>query len=56
MASLLLVEDDAGIAQPLMRALERAGHSTQWVTTGGDAEVAAFDSLPDRSPASITAR
>jgi DNA-binding response OmpR family regulator len=47
MAALLLVEDDAGIAQPLMRALERAGHSTHWVTTGGDAEIAAFDSHPE---------
>lgn len=47
MAALLVVEDDAAIAGPLRRALERAGHSTQWVTTGGDAEVAVFDSQPE---------
>jgi DNA-binding response OmpR family regulator len=47
MALLLLVEDDAAIAGALMRALDRAGHSTHWVTTGGDAEVAVYDSRPD---------
>jgi DNA-binding response OmpR family regulator len=47
MALLLLVEDDAAIAGPLMRALERAGHSTRWVTTGGDAEVAVHESQPE---------
>ena len=47
MAELLLVEDDAAIARPLLRALERAGHATRWVTTGGDAEVAVFDTEPE---------
>ena len=47
MAELLLVEDDAAIARPLLRALERAGHSARWVTTGGDAEVAVFDTEPE---------
>jgi DNA-binding response OmpR family regulator len=47
MAELLVVEDDAAIARPLMRALARAGHSTRWVTTGGDAEMAVFDSQPE---------
>ena len=47
MAALLVVEDDAAIAGPLRRALERAGHSTHWVTTGGDAEVAVFDTQPE---------
>ena len=47
MAVLLVVEDDAAIAGPLMRALEKAGHSTRWVATGGDAEVAVFESLPE---------
>ena len=47
MAELLLVEDDAAIAGPLLRALERAGHATRWVTTGGDAETAVFDDLPE---------
>jgi DNA-binding response OmpR family regulator len=46
-AELLVVEDDAAIAGPLMRALERAGHSTHWVTTGGDAEIAVFDVHPE---------
>ena len=47
MADLLLVEDDAAIAGPLIRALERAGHETRWVTTGGDAEVAVFEDCPE---------
>jgi DNA-binding response OmpR family regulator len=47
MAELLVVEDDSAIAGPLMRALERAGHSTRWVTTGGDAEVAVFETRPE---------
>ena len=47
MALLLLVEDDAAIAAPLMRALEKAGHRTHWVETGGDAEVAVFDVRPE---------
>ncbi|HEY0518922.1 MAG TPA: response regulator transcription factor [Ilumatobacteraceae bacterium] len=47
MAHLLVVEDDAAIAGPLIRALERAGHSTRWVATGGDAEVAVFDAVPE---------
>jgi DNA-binding response OmpR family regulator len=47
MSALLLVEDDAAIAAPLMRALEKAGHSTRWVSTGGDAEVAVFEAQPE---------
>jgi DNA-binding response OmpR family regulator len=47
MAQLLVVEDDVAIAGPLMRALERAGHATSWVTTGSDAEVAVFDMPPE---------
>jgi len=47
MAALLVVEDDEAIAGPLRRALERAGHSTHWVTTGGDAEIAVFDTQPE---------
>jgi DNA-binding response OmpR family regulator len=31
---LLLVEDDAAIAEPLRRALEREGHAVEWVTDG----------------------
>jgi len=47
MSALLLVEDDAAIAGPLMRALDKAGHDTRWVSTGGDAEVAVLDTEPD---------
>jgi DNA-binding response OmpR family regulator len=47
MARLLVVEDDAAIAGPLRRALDKAGHTTQWVTTGADAEVAVFDMRPE---------
>jgi DNA-binding response OmpR family regulator len=47
MAMLLLVEDDSAIAGPLIRALDRAGHSTRWVTTGGEAEVAVYESQPE---------
>jgi DNA-binding response OmpR family regulator len=47
MAVLLVVEDDPAIAGPLRRALDRAGHTTRWVTTGGDAEVAVFESMPE---------
>ena len=47
MAVLLVVEDDAAIARPLMRALEKAGYSTMWVTTGGDAEPAVFEVHPE---------
>jgi DNA-binding response OmpR family regulator len=47
MALLLLVEDDAAIAGPLIRALERAGHSTRWVTTGGESEIAVYESEPE---------
>jgi len=47
MSSLLLVEDDAAIAGPLMRALDKAGHVTTWVSTGGDAELVVLDSAPE---------
>jgi DNA-binding response OmpR family regulator len=35
--SLLVVEDDDGIAQPLVRTLEREGYVVERVATGGDA-------------------
>jgi DNA-binding response OmpR family regulator len=47
MAALLVVEDDTAIAGPLIRALEKAGHTTMWVTNGGDAEVAVLDMRPE---------
>ena len=47
MSSLLLVEDDAAIAGPLMRALDKAGHETTWVSTGGDAELVVLDAAPE---------
>ena len=47
MARLLVVEDDAAIAGPLRRALDKAGHTTHWVTTGADAEVAVFEMRPE---------
>jgi DNA-binding response OmpR family regulator len=47
MALLLVVEDDAAIAGPLMRALERAGHTTHWVSTGGEAELAVLEIHPE---------
>ena len=37
MARLLLVEDDVGIARPLVGALTSAGHEVQHVTRGADA-------------------
>jgi len=37
MASILLVEDDLAIAQPLLRALEREGFAVAHVTHGDDA-------------------
>jgi two-component system, OmpR family, KDP operon response regulator KdpE len=40
MASILLVEDDLAIAQPLLRALEREGFDVSHVTHGDDALVA----------------
>jgi DNA-binding response OmpR family regulator len=55
--SILLVEDDVGIAQPLVRALEREGFDVSHVLQGGDALDAASKSydlvlldltLPDR--------
>jgi DNA-binding response OmpR family regulator len=33
-ALLLLVEDDVAIAEPLRRALEREGHTVQWLADG----------------------
>jgi len=47
MSSLLLVEDDAAIAGPLMRALDKAGHETTWVSTGGDAELIVLGTAPE---------
>ncbi len=41
MARLLLVEDDAGIARPLVGALESAGHEVTHVTRGTEALKAA---------------
>jgi DNA-binding response OmpR family regulator len=46
-ASVMLVEDDRTIGEPLSRALISAGHRVHWVTTGHDAEVDVFDVLPD---------
>lgn len=43
----MLVEDDRAIGEPLVRALERAGHVVHWVTAGHDAQVDVFDVLPD---------
>ena len=37
MARLLLVEDDVGIARPLVRALESDGHEVEHVTRGAEA-------------------
>src|SRR5512143_197148 len=34
---LLLVEDDAAIAEPLARALRRDGYEVDWVATGAEA-------------------
>ncbi|MDQ1515357.1 MAG: hypothetical protein QOE80_1187, partial [Actinomycetota bacterium] len=34
MARLLLVEDDASIAEPLVAALRREGHDVDWSATG----------------------
>ncbi|HEV7864885.1 MAG TPA: DNA-binding response regulator, partial [Acidimicrobiia bacterium] len=34
MARLLLVEDDASIAEPLVAALRREGHEVTWAGTG----------------------
>ena len=47
MSSVMLVEDDRTIGEPLTRALGKAGHQVHWVTTGHDAEVDVFDVLPD---------
>ena len=41
MARLLLVEDDVGIARPLVGALQSAGHDVEHVTRGTDALKAA---------------
>jgi DNA-binding response OmpR family regulator len=35
-ARLLLVEDDASIAEPLMAALQREGHEVSWSATGAN--------------------
>src|SRR2546430_9082690 len=35
-ARLLLVEDDASIAEPLMAALRREGHDVEWSSTGAN--------------------
>ena len=41
MARLLLVEDDASIAEPLMAALRREGHEVAWTPTGAEGLAAA---------------
>ena len=41
MARLLLVEDDASIAEPLMAALRREGHEVAWTATGTEGLAAA---------------
>ncbi|UGS36984.1 response regulator transcription factor [Capillimicrobium parvum] len=43
MARLLVVEDDAAIADPLVRALEREGHDVEHAGTGEDALQAAAE-------------
>lgn len=45
MARLLLVEDDVGIARPLVRALESDGHEVEHVTRGAEALRAAEDGV-----------
>ena len=45
MARLLLVEDDTGIARPLVGALESSGHDVTHVTRGTDALKAAVDGV-----------
>jgi len=45
MTSILLVEDDIAIAQPLLRALEREGFEVAHVTHGDDALTAAGDAV-----------
>ncbi len=47
MSAVLLVEDDATIGEPLVRALGQAGHAVHWVRTGHDAEMAVFDRPPE---------
>ncbi len=46
MTNLLLVEDDAAISGPLIRALTREGYDVSLAETGRDA-LAAMESLPD---------
>jgi DNA-binding response OmpR family regulator len=41
MARVLVVEDDEPIAEPLLRALDRDGHSVTWAATGSQALEAA---------------
>ncbi|HEV7686685.1 MAG TPA: response regulator, partial [Acidimicrobiia bacterium] len=41
MARLLLVEDDASIAEPLVAALRREGHDVAWSATGENGLAAA---------------
>ena len=45
MTSILLVEDDPAIAQPLIRAIEREGFEVQHVALGRDALDAARDDI-----------
>jgi DNA-binding response OmpR family regulator len=45
MTSILLVEDDLAIAQPLLRALEREGFEVAHVTHGDDALTAPSDAV-----------
>ncbi len=45
MTSILIVEDDAAIATPLVRAIEREGFAVHHVTRGTDALAAAATTL-----------
>jgi DNA-binding response OmpR family regulator len=45
MALLLVAEDDAGIGEPLVRALEREGHTVQWCEDGDAAAAAGVDGV-----------
>jgi DNA-binding response OmpR family regulator len=47
MHRLLVVEDDDGIAMPLMRTLQREGYAVERVATGADALARARPGVPD---------
>jgi len=60
---ILLVEDDTGIARPMLEGLQRQGYDTTWVQTGADAIAAAPHDLvlldlglPDLDGETVAAR